>query len=284
MIERLREAVGRAFGAEVRGGSPVAGGDVNRAFRFDVVGIGPVFVKTHEHPPAGLYAAEADGLALLRRTGAIRVPEVLAVGEGDVSFLALEWVEAGRKAPDFDERFGRALARMHASRAEAFGHARDNFIGPLPQPNAWAEDWPTFYRDRRLAPMIAAASGMLDRETRRALDALLLRVDELARTDEPPSVIHGDLWSGNVMSDAQGMPRLVDPAAYAGAREVDLAMLQLFGAPSERFFAAYDEVLPREPGHERRVPLYQLYFLLLHVALFGTSYLSGVKRVLGALR
>jgi fructosamine-3-kinase len=279
----VREAIEEALGTRVLEARPVTGGDVNEAFRLELEGDAPMFVKTHPRPPQGFYEAEADGLALLRSTGAVRVPQVLAVGDGRAPFLALEWIEAGPRTPAFDDALGRALARMHGAARASFGHSRDNFIGPLPQPNAAMPTWPEFYRERRLAPVIAAAAARLDLEVRRSLDRLLPRVDELAATDEPPCVVHGDLWSGNVMADTAGAPCLVDPAAYAGNREVDLAMLMLFGAPSERFFSAYDEVAPREPGFAARVPLYQLYFLLVHVALFGAGYLSSVKRSLGAL-
>jgi fructosamine-3-kinase len=279
----LRRAIEEALGARVLSAQPVGGGDVNEAFRLELEGAAPVFVKTHPRPPEGFYEAEADGLALLRSTGAVRVPRVLAVGDGRSPFLALEWIDSGPRAPAFDDALGRALAGMHGVKRASFGHTRDNFIGPLPQPNAAMPSWPEFYRERRLAPAIAAAAAGLDLDARRAVDRLLPRVDELAATDEPPCVVHGDLWSGNVMADAAGAPCLVDPAAYAGHREVDLAMLMLFGAPSARFFSAYDEVAPREPGFAARVPLYQLYFLLVHVALFGAGYLSSVKRTLGAL-
>jgi fructosamine-3-kinase len=279
----LRLSIEDALGARVTKTEPVTGGDINQAYRLELDRGPAVFVKTHGRPPEGFYEAEADGLALLRGTGAVRVPEVLAASDAETPFLALEWIASAPRGARFDEAFGRALATMHGTEREAFGHTRDNFIGRLPQPNEPMDDWPAFYRERRLVPMIAEAAPGLDREARRDLEGLLTRVDRLAATDEPPRVIHGDLWSGNVMADEKGAPCLIDPAAYAGHREIDLAMLMLFGAPSARFFAAYDEVLPRELGHEARVPLYQLYFLLVHVALFGTGYLSSVKRTLGAL-
>jgi fructosamine-3-kinase len=279
----LRGAIESALDARVSGVRPVTGGDVNQAYRLELDRGERVFVKTHPHPPSGFYEAEADGLALLRDTGAIRVPHVLAVGDATSPFLALEWIEAAPRGAGFEEAFGRALATMHGVTLGSYGHTRDNFIGPLPQTNAPMDAWPSFYRDRRLVPAIAHAAPGLDHEARRALDDVLDRVERLAATDEPPSVVHGDLWAGNVMADEAGAPCLVDPAAYGGHREIDLAMLMLFGAPSERFFSAYDEVMAREPGFDARVPLYQLYFLLVHVALFGAGYLSSVKRALGDL-
>lgn len=280
MTPEVRAALGEALGARALEVRPVAGGDVNEAYGVTLEGGGRAFVKTRRAVPPGFYEAEAAGLALLRGSGAVRVPEVLALGGEGAPFLALEWIEPGPRGAGFDEAFGRALAAMHACRRPAFGLARSNFIGPLVQPGGERSSWAELYRDLRLAPMIREAWAGLDAEARRDLDRLATRVDELALTEEPASIVHGDLWSGNVMADDGGAPCLVDPAAYAGHREVDLAMLALFGSPSARFFAAYDEALPREPGAEARVPLYQLYFLLVHVALFGSGYLSSVKRAL----
>jgi fructosamine-3-kinase len=243
----------------------IGGGDINDAYRVNE----RLFVKTRGNAPRGMYACEAEGLAWLAEAQALPCPRVIAVSE---QMLVLEYVAPGARVKDFDAQLGRGLAALHRFGAPSFGYARDNFIANLPQANAPRETFAEFYRDQRLLPMI---EGLRERGR---FDALFAKLDTLI-PEEPPARLHGDLWSGNVHSCA-GAPMLIDPAVYGGAREVDLAMLQLFGSPSRAFFDAYDEVYPRLPGHEERVALYQLYPLLVHVRLFGGSYLSGVQRAL----
>ena len=154
-------------------------------------------------------------------------------------------------------------------------------IGPLWLPNDPAPDWPTFYAERRLLPLLPKAR--LSAAGNRAVERVCGRIDDLAGPPEPPARLHGDLWSGNVLWDRQGRAWLIDPAAYGGHREVDLAMLQLFGAPGPHFFVAYEERNPLAPGHEDRVPLYQLFPLLVHAALFGGGYPASVERTAAGL-
>jgi fructosamine-3-kinase len=203
----------------------------------------------------------------------------------DPPLLALEWIDERAAAPGSDERFGRALARLHRAGAASFGLARDNVIGKLPQDNAACDDWPTFWATRRIEPQVRMAfdAGMVDRALAARFARLALRMPALCGPAEPPARLHGDLWSGNVMHDERGEPVLVDPAAYGGHREVDLAMMRLFGGFSARTFAAYDEAWPLAPGHADRVPLWQLYYLLVHVNMFGNSWLAGAVRALDRL-
>ncbi|MCA9707339.1 MAG: fructosamine kinase family protein [Myxococcales bacterium] len=209
---------------------------------------------------------------------------MLAHGE-DPPFLALELLEPGPPAPDHDEALGRGLAALHRAAPPTFGLDHDNFIARLPQENT-PDDWPRFYWERRLEPQLRRAerAGLVDAALRRRFDALAARLPERCGPPEPPARLHGDLWSGNCMTDDAGAPVLVDPAVYGGHREIDLAMMQLFGGFSARVFAAYDEAWPLDPGWRERVPLYQLYPLLVHVNLFGAGYLGGVRRALDALR
>ncbi len=267
----MKEALEAALGCEVRSLRPIGGGDINDAYLVESAQ-GRAFVKTRADAPRGMYACEAEGLAWLAEAGALPCPRVLAVHE---QFLVLEYVEPGVRRKDFDARLGRGLAALHRFGAPSFGFTRDNFIGNLPQRNHHEDTFAAFYRQHRLAPMIES----LDTATRQRFDGLFAKIDGLL-PHEPPARLHGDLWGGNVHTTPTGEPMLIDPAVYGGAREIDLAMLQLFGAPSAAFFAAYDEVYPRPHGHEERVPLYQLYPLLVHVRLFGGSYLSGVQRAL----
>lgn len=259
----------------------VGGGDINEAFHVVLADGSEAFVKTRPDAAPGEYAAEAAGLRWLAQPGALRTPRVLAV---DDRYLALEWVSAGRLDAAGAEELGRGLAETHAAGADAFGATGPGALarfGSLGLPNDPAADWPTFYAERRLRPLarIARERQALPQSAIDAIERVCERLPELAGPPERPARLHGDLWSGNVMADADGRPWLIDPSAYGGHREVDLAMLRLFGAPSERVFAAYDELAPPAPGWEERVELYQLLPLLVHALLFGGSYRSAAERV-----
>lgn len=280
--DALAAAVGAALGAEVAAAQPVHGGSINRALRLAMADGRAAFVKHHPDAPPGVFRAEADGLAWLAEAGALRTPGVLAVAddEGGPRFLALEWIAPG--APD-PEAFGRGLAGLHRAGAPGFGWDRDNFIGQLPQRNDPVPGgWPEFYGERRLVPMAeqAVAAGTLDAPILADLERLRARLPDLAGPPEPPARLHGDLWGGNAILAAEGGPAVLDPAVYGGHREVDLAMMRLFGGFPAAAFAAYDEAFPLAPGHADRVDLWQLYPLLVHVVLFGGGYAGQARRAL----
>jgi fructosamine-3-kinase len=288
----------------------VGGGDINEAWRVTLADGCEAFVKTRPDAAPGEYAAEARGLQWLAEPWALRTPGVWEVAP---EYLVLEWVPQGRLSTAGAEELGRGLALTHAAGAPAFGAPgvgavgtkhpkRDNpsghncepsegdvgdespraaAFGSLRLPNDPTPDWPGFYAERRLLPLarIARERGALSEAGARAVAAVCERLPELAGPAEPPARLHGDLWSGNVMADAEGRPWLVDPSAYGGHREVDLAMLRLFGAPSGRVFAAYAEVAPLAEGWEQRVELWQLLPLLVHAVLFGGSYIGAAERV-----
>ena len=263
-------AVAAALGGAIARVEPVAGGDINEAYRVRLADGRELFVKTHAQAPPDLFAAEAEGLAWLAE-GPLRVPRVLAAGD---AFLALEWLALGARGPGFDAALGRGLAALHRLGAPSFGLAHDNWLATLPQSNAPAPDWPTFYVERRLRPLCRLARLGLDR----ALDALLAHPD-LFGPSEPPARLHGDLWWGNVLSVA-GAPVLIDPAVYGGHREIDLAMLALFGPLPDALISAYDEVYPLSSNWRDRLGLHQLYPLAAHACLFGGSYASQMGTVL----
>ncbi|MCA9608279.1 MAG: fructosamine kinase family protein [Myxococcales bacterium] len=279
--ERLRAELEAALGP-VRDARGLGGGSINQALAVRLADGRAVFVKTLPSPPRTMYPREAEGLRWLGEAGALRVPEVLAVSE---RFLALELIEPGRPARDHDERLGRGLAALHRAGAPGFGFANDNFIGSLPQDNHAEADWPTFYASRRLeAQLRMAVDGRrASPAMRRDMAALIARIDAVVGPAEPPSRLHGDLWGGNAHVAGDGSPVLIDPAVYGGHREVDLAMMRLFGGFSGRVFDAYDEAWPLAPGWRDRIPLYQLYPLMVHVNLFGGSYVGQVERALRAL-
>lgn len=271
-VEALLGPVGAA--------SAVSGGSVSRAARVEAAS-GPAFLKYDPAAPEGMFAREAEGLAALSAAGSgLRIPGVLGVSR---EWLLLEWLEPAPPGPRYDERLAEGLAALHGTRGGGWGWEGDGFIGPLPQENAPTGDWATFWRERRLEPQLrrAWAAGALPGSAGE-WDRLCARLPELLAPAESdgPSLLHGDLWSGNVLS-ARGEPALVDPAAYRGHREVDLAMTELFGGFGASFYSAYDAALPRAAGYPARRAVYQLFYLLVHVNLFGAAYL---ERTRGALR
>ena len=244
----------------------VAGGDLNEAWEAEVDGR-RAFVKTRRGAHPDEFVVEAQNLEWLREAGALPVPEVLLAG---ADFLALEWVEPGTLSAAGEEELGRGLAALHASGAGVFGAGVRMHIGRLVLDNDPLPSWPEFYARRRLAPL-AHHGG-------RAVREVVERLAELAGPAEPPARLHGDLWSGNVMGGADGRPWLVDPIAYGGHREMDLAMLELFGPRRARVWDAYQHVAPLAAGWERRVPLWQLFPLLVHAELFGGGYGASAER------
>lgn len=281
----LRERVGAL--ANLR---PTSGGSIAAAYFAELAGR-PVFLKTHPSLPAAAFAREREGLEWLAATRTVAVPEVIAASADDdpVGFLLLERVAiAPRGSVDADERFGRALAELHRCPAplglSGASGPRDNFLATLPQPNAPAPSWAHFYAERRLLPLAARASsrGLFPSALARKLDKLIDGLERRVGPDEPSAHLHGDLWGGNRVVAASGESYLIDPAVYGGHREIDLAMMQLFGGFSARVFAAYDEVYDRARGHEERVALYQLYPLLAHLVMFGAGYAGEVEAALDA--
>ena len=271
---------------------PVGGGCISHAARVQTTSGAQAFLKygAHREFPPDIFAAEARSLAVLLQTGSVRVPSVIAASDTDetpFAWLLLEWLEPGQMTAQSWETLGRALARLHQCSHENFGWFTPNFIGSLPQSNEWAAAWPEFWRNQRILPQleIAAHAGALRTGERARVEALLVQIDELLQSDDDkrPSLLHGDLWAGNVHAVATGQAALIDPASYYGQREVDLAMAALFGGFDRRFFEAYDEVWARAAGHERRRLVYQLYYLLVHVNLFGRSYLASTMSVVGEL-
>jgi fructosamine-3-kinase len=276
----LADALAAGLGETIAASHPVSGGSINEAMRLDLASGRRVFVKSRTGAPAAEFAAEAAGLAWLADAVAIAVPEVLAFGGGEEPWLALEWVAPGALTSEGEEQLGRDLAGLHRMGAEAHGvlppGSPDELlrIGSVELPSTPGPGWPELYAEQRLRPLLGMAleRGSISRGDAEAVEAVCERIEELAGPAEPPSRLHGDLWGGNVLADSRGNPWLIDPAAHGGHREIDLAMLRLFGGPSERVFSAYDEAYALAVGHAERIELWQILPLLVHAVLFGGSY------------
>jgi fructosamine-3-kinase len=238
------------------------------------------FVKSVPVADAAMLDAEADGLRALAACGAIVVPQVIELGtRNGEAFLATSWLDFA-DAPR-GEAMGRALARLHrGAQGSRYGWARDNFIGRTPQANGWDDDWCAFFRERRLRPQFerAARFGLRDADT------LLDAVSRLLRDHAPPpSLLHGDLWSGNAAMLASGEPAIFDPAVYYGDREADIAMTHLFGGFDASFYRGYEDEWPLPEGHHVRRDLYNLYHIVNHLNLFGSSYRAQAQSTIARL-
>jgi protein-ribulosamine 3-kinase len=269
----------------------VGGGCISRAARVRAAR-GDFFLKFADGEAARTYEAEAAGLRALRDAAVgtgLCVPHVMharnAAAKGGVGLLLLEWIPPGRPAAGYWERFGEGLAALHRAQVPGegrYGFGGDNFIGRLPQRNEWRAAWPEFFGELRLLPQFehARRTGRWRARWDLWAERLLGRLADWLPEAPHPSVLHGDLWSGNQLADAQGRAWLVDPAAYVGDREADLAMTALFGAFGPGFHAAYQRAWPSGPGHEDRRDLYNLYHLVNHLNHFGGSYAGQVEAVL----
>ncbi len=283
----LGDALSRATGNQVRPApqTRVHGGCINESYRWEG-SAGPLFVKVAEAAKLAMLEAEAAGLGELARANAVRVPAVRAVGAtAQHAFLALEWIEFGAPSQASETRLGELLAWQHRLSAPRFGWHRDNTIGSTPQPNAWTDDWVTFFRERRLAFQLdLARRNSHDGGLARRGGELLELMGAFFTSHRPvPSLLHGDLWGGNWASDVAGSPVLFDPAVYFGDREADLAMTRLFGGFGNGFYTAYHATWPLDQAAGTRRTLYNLYHVLNHLNLFGGGYREQAQAMIDRL-
>jgi protein-ribulosamine 3-kinase len=268
----------------------VGGGCINHALRLDT-SRASYLLKWNRNPLPALFTVELKGLNLLRSTGAVRVPQPYVASDttGETpAYILMEWLESPQKSQGFDfELLGQQLAELHcrgesSHKPAAYGLEHDNYIGSVQQYNHWGMDWVRFFAEQRLRPQmnLASSGGRMSGERHRRLERLIERLNEyLGGVERRPALLHGDLWGGNVIPGPDG-PALIDPAVYYGDREAELAFTELFGGFDTRFYHAYHEAWPLEPGFSDRKDLYNLYHLLNHLNIFGESYGSQIDRVL----
>ncbi len=272
---------------------PLAGGDINEALRLTTSKGTSYFLKTHTNPPRQMFEVEALGLEALREalarchSTALRVPQVFLSGK---SFLLLEDLRPSTKCRDYWELLGRGLAYLHKDTRPCFGFTReregktsqvDNYCGLTPQPNPPTPDGYSFFAEARLLHQteLAMAKGLLNRADLRDMESLCQRLPQLI-PEQPASLIHGDLWSGNAHTGPAGEPVLIDPAAHWGWAEAEIAMTRLFGGFAPAFYQAYLETRPLDAGWEDRLDLYNLYHVLNHANLFGQGYVGQARTIL----
>ena len=288
----LKEAVQLTFGRNVaiESRQRVHGGDANDAYALCLSNGQKAFIKENTISNADSFRAEAEGLDTIRSTNTLRVPGIYAIGtntspEGYSSaFLLMEFIDRRGTSHSFWEDLGRGLSAMHKADTSgfvpAYGFKSNNYIGAGKQKNTPKSTWIEFFSECRLKPQFKLAEGYFDEKLLKAASHLLDNLDKYLYEPEKPSLLHGDLWSGNFISDENGQPMLIDPAVYVGCSEADIAMTELFGGFDRRFYTSYFEAMDETPGYEDRRDLYNLYHLTNHLNIFGSAYLSAVARTL----
>lgn len=267
------------FDQEIQFSRPLSGGNINRVFEIQTAQQAFVIKLNESTLYPSMLETEAKGLAELARTGTIKTPVVVKQGEMQgYQFLVLEKIQTSEPTKKGWKQFGHDLAHLHQTTHDHFGLSHNNFIGSLVQTNQHRASWSEFYINERLQPMIELAvnQGDVNYVEAKIFESLYPRLDGLI-PKEKPSLIHGDLWHGNFLLDENHQPVLIDPAVYYGHREMDIAIMHLFGGFSHELFESYHDTYPLEEGWQERIALHQLYPLLVHLNLFGRSYWERIK-------
>jgi protein-ribulosamine 3-kinase len=261
--------------------SSIGGGCIHQAMKVKT-SHGIFFVKSNRSEDADMFEKEFQGLKVLRESSELTIPDPLGFGTYDrKSYLITEFIESGVRSADFWERFGTGLAKLHRHHADRFGFDQDNYIGRLPQKNDYYDSWIDFFIEMRLEVQLKIAVDLqrIDSTFSKRFRKFFSYLPDLL-PEERPSLLHGDLWSGNFMTGPAGDAVLIDPAVYNGHREIEMSFTRMFGGFDQIFYDSYQDEYPLEPGFDNRVDIYNLYPYLVHVNLFGNSYLGGVERVI----
>lgn len=280
--DSLRLQLSEKFSIHIQQAVPVSGGDINKAFKCST-NEGDFFLKYNLTAPEDFFEKEAAGLQKLKNadTG-LHIPEVVAVGKNESEipgFLLMEYIQTGRSGDSF--LFGQELARLHLNHHDYYGLDTDNYIGSLHQKNDYDKNWVSFFTEKRITPQldIAFNSGKLPLNIHKNWERLVAVLPTLFPPSHP-SLLHGDLWSGNYLFDNTGKTVLIDPAVYYGHPEMDLAFTKMFGGFSSDFYSGYESITPLETGFSERIQIYNLYPLLVHVNLFGGHYSTQFEQII----
>ncbi len=285
----LNETIRRVFGdtVSIKRRIPVSGGDINRAYVLELSDGGKVFMKANHRENKDFFRAESEGLSAIRKTETVRVPAEIDAGtDGGEAFLLLEYIESGSGSRSASEELGTDLALLHMADTMQFvngglyGFTSNNYIGAGKQINTPKQTWTEFFTECRLIPQFERAGKYFSKEEHRSIETFLGRIERYLAEPARPSLLHGDLWSGNYMIDAEGHPWLIDPAVYVGHAEADLAMTELFGGFDRTFYDAYRSAAGIDRDYKDRRDIYNLYHLLNHLNLFGSGYLHPVKSII----
>ncbi len=259
----------------------IAAGNINQAVCIQT-GKRSFLLKLNYDPNEAIFQKEAEGLEILRKNCPLKIPEVIAYGQVEgQNFLLMEYIDSGNYFQGYWDKLAEGLAELHMNTKAFYGLEDDNFIASLPQKNEPNESWTSFFIYNRLDPLIGRAyyEQLISKEFLVRFQGIYTKLEGFFPT-EKPALLHGDLWSGNILRTSEGMPALIDPAVYYGQREVDLAFSKLFGGFDQKFYEAYDAVYPLASGFEERVSVYNLYPLLVHLNLFGKAYLPGIEKAI----
>ena len=295
----ISKAISTLYGenVEIQRGFPVQGGSINKSYGIQLSNGNLLFMKSNEKSKVDFFVKEAHNLKAISKTNTIATPKILGFGTEDgeevgYSFLLLDFVELGNLDANFWEKFAEKLEKLHKAPTESFiskenldagnifGFYEDNYIGKSKQINTPKSTWIEFFRENRLIPQFKIAENYFSKQDFNLIEKLLVNLNNFLIEPLSPSLLHGDLWAGNVMCDTKPQAMLVDPACYVGHPEADIAMTELFGGFSERFYDAYKTTGLIQPQYEDRRDLYNLYHLLNHLNMFGESYLPAVKSIL----
>ena len=284
MKDEINKLLEPLLGTTIKSSYTIGGGSINQTQVLELTNGERVFMKQNSNPPTDFFLAEVKGLRLLAKAkNGPRIPKPIALQSGPrPTFLIMEYLENSNESKSFSDGLARKLAELHRISQDHFGLDHDNFIGSTPQKNNLEKDGIIFFRDHRIQfqRQLAQKAGLLPVSIDKKIDSLCENLNRfLDASGERPALMHGDLWSGNYFPDSKGNPCIFDPAVYYGLREADIAMTELFGKLPERFYDAYHEAFPMNHGYHERKDLYNLYHLLNHLNLFGSSYLSSVQKI-----